>query len=116
VVHGNAVADANGIDFKRGAPSAIDTLPHHLGNSLKMLMPWDDLAEAVYNANKGLRQLICAQAQSAEESPMGSSLNATLYHIASHPLNLAKDKLIYKQYHSCFYMSNKAASAKLGLN
>jgi hypothetical protein len=78
VIHGDAIADSDGVDLEGGPSSLAHSAFDRLGNSAEVDMPRDNLAKAIHNTNERLLQLFLSASHSSQQSSMRGTLNAML--------------------------------------
>jgi hypothetical protein len=84
VIHRYTIADSYGIELKRYAACFSYSLFHGFSYRTQMHMTWNNLSEAVDNAQKGLIQVFSPASQSIQQSPVWRALYAHFYDIAFH--------------------------------
>ena len=93
MVHSDAIADTDSIDFKRGASSAVYTLLDSFSDSFKVHVARDNLIEAVNDSNKWLPNVVITATHCSQKRTVWRSLYALFGDVASHDI-ISSDRLV----------------------
>ena len=83
VVHGDAVADADGRDLDGHAAGHVDAGLHSLGDLVEVVVAGDDVVAGVEDGDERALHLLVGEAIGLQEAPVRSAGKALLYGIAS---------------------------------
>ena len=84
VVHGDAVADADGRELDGGAAGHADAGLHRLGDLVQVHVAGNDLIFGADHADDRPVQFLLGQAQGPEQGAMGNAVYAAFHQVTSH--------------------------------
>jgi hypothetical protein len=82
MAHSDAVADSDGVEFKRYATGLSDGLLDNLGNFMEVDVAGDYVTVAVGNTDEGFIDVFIGQTAGTEQSPVRGTLKTFFYGIA----------------------------------
>ena len=116
VVHGNAVAHADGGELDRSATCHTDAGLHGLGDLVQMHVARDDLILSADHTDDGATQFLVCEAQGAEQRPVGNAVHAAFHQITTHACSPYYFLLKYRTLASSMYMRSRSRMASSALS
>ena len=116
MVHGDAVAHADGGELNGRAAGHADASLHCLRNLIQMHMPRDNFVFGADHANDRPVQFLLGQSQSPEQGTVGDAVHAAFHQVTSHSAPHSLSLLKYKTLASSIYIRSRLRMASSALS